>query len=69
MNPNQKHGGYRPGAGRKRKPKTTVLTFRIREDLAPLLKPLIKQLIVNFSKSPVKTKPPVSADDDDVSGF
>jgi hypothetical protein len=41
-----KHGGYRPGAGRKKtKPPTTTLSWRVPASIAPALKAKIDALI------------------------
>lgn len=40
------HGGYRPGAGRKKtNPPTTTLSWRVPESIAPALKAKIDVLI------------------------
>lgn len=39
------HGGYRPGAGRKKANPTTTLSFRVPAAIAPVLREKITALI------------------------
>lgn len=42
------HGGRRPNSGRKTKPETVTISFRVLKDNAIALKKLIEALIKNF---------------------